>query len=391
MEHLLSHRARAARSSVIRDLLKVVEQPGMLSMAGGLPAAESFPVARMREAVDRVLGASDGLASPLQYGPTEGVMPLRAWVAEQMGGDTLAEQVVITTGSQQALDLLAHALCDPGDPIVVEEPAYVGALQAFDAAAAAVVAVPADAHGLCVDLLADRLAAGLRPRACYVAPNFQNPTGATLAVERRRALAGLADRYDFVVIEDDPYRELRFRGEHLPTIGSFGTNVVTLGSTSKVLAPGLRVGWMVAPAPLVPAMVRLKQSRDLHTSSLSQWLAHDVLSDAGFLAGHRRTLAALYAEREASLAGALTAEFGDRIAFDRPDGGMFLWAQLAGVDTTALLPKAAAAGVAFVPGGAFHIDGGGTDRARLSFATLRADQVDEAVRRLSTAMTAMSA
>lgn len=386
MEHLLSRRARAARSSVIRDLLKVVEQPGMLSMAGGLPAPESFPVARMREAADRVLGASSGLASPLQYGPTEGVMPLREWVAEQQGGGTMAEQVVITTGSQQALDLLAHALCDPGDEIVVEEPAYVGALQALDAAAATVVGVPADEHGLRVDVLAERLAAGLRPRAVYVAPNFQNPTGATLALDRRRALAELADRYGFVVIEDDPYRELRFRGEHLPTIRSFGTNVVTLGSTSKVLAPGLRVGWMVAPAAIVPAVVRLKQSRDLHTSSLAQWMAHDVLGDETFLAGHRRTLATLYAEREDAVATALADALGDRIEFARPDGGMFLWARLPGVDTTALLPKAAANGVAFVPGGAFHLDGGGADRARLSFATLRADQVAEAVHRLSVSL-----
>ena len=358
----------------------------MLSMAGGLPAPESFPVARMREAADRLLGTSHGLSSPLQYGPTEGVAPLRAWVAEQMGGGAQPDQVVITTGSQQALDLLAHALCDPGDTVVVEHPAYLGALQALEAAGAAIEPVAADAQGIRVDVLAERLAAGLRPKACYVAPNFQNPTGATLADDRRAALAALADRYGFLVIEDDPYRDLRFRGAHLPTVRSYGTNVVTLGSTSKVLAPGLRVGWLVAPAWLVGPVVRLKQARDLHTSSLSQWLAHDVLSDEQFLAGHRRALAALYAERCDALCGSLTGRLGERVAFERPDGGMFVWATLAGVDTTALLPVAAAAGVAFVPGGAFHLDGSGADRARLSFATLAPPGLAAAVDRLAGAL-----
>ena len=387
MDHLLSRRVRAARSSVIRDLLKVVEQPDVLSLAGGLPAPESFPVARMREAAERVLGASTGLSSPLQYGPTEGVAPLRAWVADQVGG-AVADQVVMTTGSQQALDLLAHALCDPGDVVVVEHPAYLGAIQAFEAAGAAIEPVPADEHGIRVDALAAMLAGGrVRPKACYVAPNFQNPTGATLALDRRRALGELADRHGFVVIEDDPYRELRFRGEHLPAVRTFGANVVTLGSTSKVLAPGLRVGWLVAPEWLVGPAVRLKQARDLHTPSLSQWLAHDVLTDEQFLVGHRRVLAAIYAERCEALCAALRDQLGDRVAFVEPDGGMFVWATLAGVDTTALLPVAAANGVAFVPGGAFHLDGTGADQARLSFATLGPDGLREAVARLVAALT----
>jgi 2-aminoadipate transaminase len=270
----------------------------------------------------------------------------------------------------------------------VEHPAYLGALQALESAGADIVAVPADAHGIRVDLLADRLAAGLVPKICYVAPNFQNPTGATLAADRRRVLGELADRYGFVVLEDDPYRELRFRGEHQPMVRAFGANVVTLGSTSKVLAPGLRVGWLVAPAWLVPAVVRLKQSRDLHTSSLSQWLAHDVLSDEQFLVGHRRALAAIYEARCDGLAAALRAGFADAVEFDSPEGGMFLWARMPGVDTTALLPKAARAGVAFVPGSAFHLDGGGADRARLSFATLLPAQMDEAVDRLVRAVVA---
>jgi len=386
MEALLSSRARAARSSVIRDLLKLVERPGILSMAGGLPAPESFPIARMREAANRVLGRNEGIASPLQYGPTEGIVALREWVAAEANPSADVDEVVITTGSQQALDLLAHALCDPGDTVVLEHPVYLGASQAFDAAGAQLVPIAADADGLDVDLLAARLADGLRPKACYVAPNFQNPTGATLALARRQHLAALAERYGFVVIEDDPYRELRFAGEPVSAVRSFGSLVVTLGSASKVLAPGLRVGWMVAPRWLVPAVVRLKQGRDLHTSTMSQWMAHDVLADSEFLAGHRTVLARLYAERCRALVAALAARLDGQIELVEPDGGMFVWARIAGVDTTALLPRAVEHGVAFVPGGAFYLDGGGTEHARLSFATLVPDQLDVAVERLACAV-----
>ena len=394
-ERLLSQRARSARSSVIRDLLRLVERPGVRSMAGGLPAPESFPVERMRVAVDRVLGRSVGIASPLQYGPTEGVGVLREWVAAQADPAATADQVVITTGSQQGLDLLAHALCDPGDVIVVEEPAYLGALQAFRTAGATLVPVPLvrdagpDGDGLDVDALAAHLAGGLRPKACYVAPNFQNPTGATMSAARRARLGALADQYGFVVIEDDPYRDLRFAGDPQPSIRRSSELVVSLGSGSKVLAPGLRVGWMVAPSWLVPAVVRLKQARDLHTSSLSQWVAHDVLADAAFVAQHRLTLAELYGSRCAALVDALRHHLGDRIEFAAPDGGMFVWGSIAGVDTTALLPIAVEEGVAFVPGGAFYVEDDapdGRDRVRLSFATLLPAELDDAVARLARAV-----
>jgi 2-aminoadipate transaminase len=378
---------------VIRDLLKLVERPGVRSLAGGLPAPESFPVGRMREAVDRVLGRSEGIASPLQYGPTEGVGVLREWVAAVAEPVATIDQVVITTGSQQGLDLLAHALCDPGDVILVEEPAYLGALQAFRSAGADLVPVPLVAGGLDVDVLAEQVAAlraaGRTPKACYVAPNFQNPTGATMSTERRRQLGELADRLGIVVIEDDPYRDLRFAGEPLPSIRQFGELVVSLGSGSKVLAPGLRVGWMVAPAWLVPAVVRLKQARDLHTSSLSQWVAHDVLADDGFMAAHRRGLADLYGTRCAVMVDALRRHFGTAVEFVPPDGGMFVWVRLAGLDTTALLATAVDHGVAFVPGGAFYVADGafdGFDRARLSFATLLPDELDDAVSRLASAV-----
>ena len=391
MEALLSNRARAARSSVIRDLLKLVERPGILSLAGGLPAPESFPIARMREAANRVLGRNEGIASPLQYGPTEGIVALREWVAAEANPSADVDDVVITTGSQQALDLLAHALCDPGDAVAIEHPAYLGASQAFDAAGAQLVPIAADAAGLDVDELAARLADGLRPKACYVAPNFQNPTGATLALARRQRLAALAEQYRFVVIEDDPYRELRFAGEPVPAVRSFGSLVVTLGSASKVLAPGLRVGWMVAPRWLVPAVVRLKQARDLHTSTMSQWMAHDVLGDSEFLAGHRVVLARLYAERCRALVAALRTRLDGQIELVEPDGGMFVWGRVTGVDTTALLPSAVEHGVAFVPGSAFYLDGGGTEHVRLSFATLVPDQLDVAVERLARAVAAASA
>jgi 2-aminoadipate transaminase len=378
----LSRRASTATTSAIRDLLRLLERPDILSLAGGLPAPETFPIARMREAAERVLGDTGTYGSAaLQYGPTEGVAGLREWVAAWLAACT-PEEVVITTGSQQALDLLFHALVDPGDVVVVESPSYIGALQAVEATQPRLESIPMDADGMRVDLLAERLAAGLRPKCLYTVPNFQNPSGVTLSGERRRLLAALADEYDFVVIEDDPYGLLRFRGEHLAPLRTLTPNAVTLGTVSKLLAPGLRVGWAAAPTWLVGSLVRLKQARDLHTSSLSQHLALDVLSDRRFLSAHLAGLPAVYHQRCDALQAALAAGFGDRAEITRPDGGMFLWAQFAGIDTTAWLGRAIERGVAFVPGAAFHRDGGGAEAARFSFATLMPERLVEAAERL---------
>lgn len=380
---------------MIRDLLHLLEQPHVRSLAGGLPAAEAIPVDRLRAAVTRVLDQPGRYGPPaLQYGPTEGAPVLREIVAAAAGaadGRTATEHVLITTGSQQALDLLARSLIDPGDPVVVEHPAYLGALQSFLAAGARIVELPSDQDGLRTDVVEERLRSGFRPKAVTVVPNFQNPTGATMAPERRAHLAALAERYGFVVIEDDPYRALRFDGDELPPLRSYTDLAITLGSSSKVLAPGLRVGWLAAPAELTRALVRVKQSADLHTPALNQLVVADVLSDRTFTEDHVAGLRGLYFRRCRALTDALRALFGDRIEFVEPDGGFFVWARLHGIDTAGLLPAALERGVAYVPGSEFTTEPGAlSDRMRMSFASLRPHELTEAVERLAVAATESS-
>lgn len=386
MEHLLSARITSQRSSRIRELLRVTEQPGMLSMAGGLPAPATFPTALLRAAYERAV-TLDGPTGPIawQYGPTEGAAPLREQVAVEHGMPV--EQVLVTTGSQQSLDLLARVLCDPGDVIVAEHPTYLGALQAFQLAGARIVGMPGDAGGLDVDALARALAGGLRPKAVYVVVNFANPTGTTLSAARRAQLVSLAERYGFVVLEDDPYGALRFRGEPLASMGGRGAPVVRLGTASKVMAPGLRVGWLSGPVPIVAAATRAKQAADLHTSSLTQLVVAEARADAAAFSAHLGRAREHYAAQAAALDAALARHLPD---VERPvaEGGMFVWVDL-GVPTEPLLPRAVEHGVAFVPGSAFAAPGADPSTvetmARLSFATLTPDQLDQATARLATA------
>jgi 2-aminoadipate transaminase len=292
---------------------------------------------------------------------------------------------LVTTGSQQAIDLLARVLIDPGDVVVVERPAYLGSLQALRAAQATFFAVTSDEHGLRTDELEHALRDGLRPKLCTVVPNFQNPSGATMTTERRAHLGALAERYGFVVVEDDPYRVLRFRGEQPAPIRNHTELAVTLGSTSKLLAPGLRVGWAIAPPGLLAPLVRAKQSADLHTSTTTQLLALELLADPAFLSEHVRRLQDCYSARCAALLRALRHDVPEA-QFVQPDGGFFVWVHLPGVDTTALLPRALDEGVAFVPGTAFTTDGTCGEHARLSFASLDEDALRVAVRRLAAAI-----
>ena len=374
-------------SSAIRDLLEVAERPDVLSLAGGLPAPESFPAERLAAALADVL-ATDA-ARALQYSTSAGLEGLRRWIADRRGPAFRAEDVVVTAGSQQALDLVARTLVEPGDPVVLADPGYVGAIQAFRLAGADLVPVAADGDGLRVDVLADGLASGAIPvpAAVYVVANFSNPGGATLPLERRRALAALADRYGFVIVDDDPYGELRWAGEHLTPLAELSDRVVTLGSFSKVLAPGLRVGYAAGPAEVVEAVVLCKQAADLHTSTLAQHAALRVVEDGPAWDAHLAGLRARYRER----AGALERSLADRLGIapvgGTVEGGMFVWARLPGVDTEALLPKAVDAGMAFVPGAAFSVAGGtNADALRLSFATLAPADLDEGVRRLAVAL-----
>jgi len=380
LSHLVNDRVRAGTSSVIRDLLRLVDRPGMLSMAGGLPAPELLPAERIATAVaDRL--ATDGPRT-LQYAPTEGVPELRDLLAREHG--SAPDHVLVTTGSQQALDLLSRALLGPGDTVVVEAPGYLGALQAFQMTGATLVAVPGDGDGLCTDVVEQRLLAGLRPTLVYVVTNFQNPSGATLSERRRHHLAALAEQYGFVIVEDDPYGELRFRGTPLPRLANLTGNAVTLGTASKILSPGLRVGWVVAPAWLVGPLVRLKQIADLHTSPLNQLVVADLLDDRPFLSAHLDALRRTYEPRADALVRAVRAIPGAPITIAQPDGGMFAWARFDdGRPADEVLPRALDAGVAFVPGSAFHLDGTGRDTLRLCFSTLSVEQLGSAIDRLT--------
>jgi 2-aminoadipate transaminase len=377
--------ARAAgriNSSAIRDLLDVVDRPEVISLAGGLPAAETFPAGALADAFADILATDPGA---LQYSTTEGFLPLRSWVAQRHSIEV--DGVLITHGSQQALDLVVRALVEPGATVVLADPAYVGALQVFRLAGARLAPVPSDFNGLRVDVLADRLRAGERPALVYVVANFDNPTGATLSLERRIVLAELADHYGFVVVEDDPYGELRWDGEALAPISAFTDRAVTLGTFSKIVCPGLRIGYSVAPPRLANAMVVLKQALDLQTSTLSQRALHRVVTAPGFLAAQVDRLRPLYRDRCAALVDALHAELGDRLEFDPPSGGMFVWARFSHfVDAQELLPRAVEHGVAYVPGQAFAVEGEYRQSLRLSFATTPPDQLVEGVRRLARAL-----
>jgi 2-aminoadipate transaminase len=370
-------------SSAIRDLLEVVDRGDVISLAGGLPAAETFPAAALADAFADIIATDPGA---LQYSTTEGFGPLRQWVAERHGAEQ--DQVLITHGSQQALDLVVRALVEPGATVVLADPAYVGALQVFRLAGARLAPVASDVDGLRVDAFADRLRAGARPALVYLVANFDNPTGATLSLQRRIVLAEMADHYGFVIVEDDPYGELRWAGDALPPMRSFTDRAVTLGTVSKIVCPGLRIGYSIAPRPLAEAMVVLKQALDLHTSTLSQRAIHRVVTTPGFMTSQVDRLRPLYRERCATLVDALRAELGDRFEFDPPQGGMFVWGRLAdSIDTQELLPAAVEQGMAYVPGQAFAVEGDYRRSLRLSFATTSPDQLLEGVRRLARALT----
>ena len=359
-----------APSSTIRDLLAVLDQPGMRSLGGGFPAVETFPVERLRSAAEQVLSAGAVAAQALQYGPTDGIAELRSELARPSRLHGLrrghADDIVITTGSQQGLDLIARAMLDPNDAVGVEDPCYLGARQVFIASGAKLRGIPIDEQGLSVDVLRDFLTNGWRPRLVYTVPNFQNPSGASLSVERRHALVELAAHYGFLIVEDDPYHALGFTATPPDAIGELDVeHVVTLGSLSKVLSPGFRIGWMRAPRWLRDAVIRAKQACDLHTASITQAIALEVVHDRAFMDAHLDRNAALYAARAAALCDAVRLW----CEMPAPTGGMFLWGDL-GVDTTALLERAIKHRVAFIPGSAFAVDRTWSSHARLSFATL---------------------
>lgn len=388
----LSHRARSISRSDVRDLLRHAATPGMISLAGGLPAAELFDVDGVRDATRVAL--ADAPVACLQYGMTEGQPGLRVALASHLAerGITVeADDVIVTTGSQQGLDLVARALIDEGDRVVVERPSYLAALQAMSHAGARFATIGVDADGGRTDELAV-LADGPRPKLAYVVANFANPSGATLTVERRRALVSWAARERVFVLEDDPYGALRTRGEAPPSLLELAREVPGaaqwvgyVSTLSKTVAPGLRVGWLVLPRWLRDAVVLVKQAADLHTASFTQEVGRAYLA-SGRLAGRLAIVRAEYGARCAALAQAARRTFGERLSFVEPDGGMFLWARFTdGTDTRALLPHALARGVMFVPGDAFYADHPDKATLRLNFSACDPDRLREGVARLAEA------
>jgi 2-aminoadipate transaminase len=388
-QQLYARRAEGMRASDIREILKVTAQPEVISLAGGLPAPELFPIDEYRRAFEWVLEA-DG-ATALQYGPSEGYRPLREFLAKRLtrfGMACTADDVLITNGSQQALDLMGKLFLDPGDQVMVERPTYLGALQAFNQYQPRYAVVGMDDDGMCVDDVERVLEQEPRIKFIYAIPTFQNPTGRSMSLERRRRLVELASQYGVPIVEDDPYGELRYEGEHLPTLKALDTtgSVIYLGTFSKILAPGLRLGWIVAAPQALEAFLHGKQPTDLHTGMVQQMATYEVCKN-GFVDGQVERIKAFYKERRDVMLRALEEHFPADAHFTRPAGGLFVWAELpTSVDTRELLIDAVKDKVAFVPGQGFHPDNTGTNTMRLNFSNVPPDQLREGVRRLGHAI-----
>jgi 2-aminoadipate transaminase len=383
MTWTLAKRAYKMNPSVIREILKVTEKPGIISFAGGLPSPKTFPVEAFAAACETVL-RTDGRAA-LQYAASEGYRPLCEWVAASMPWDVSADQVLITTGSQQGLDLVAKVLIDEGSTVLVETPTYLGALQAFTPMEPNIVSVDSDAEGVDVDDLASKAKGA---RFLYVLPNFQNPTGRSMSEARRQALVERAAAIGLPLVEDNPYGDLWFdQPPPKPLTARNPEGCIYLGSFSKVLAPGLRLGYVIAPKAIMPKLLQAKQAADLHSPSFNQRMVSEVLKD-GFIDRHVPTIRALYKSQCAAMLDALKTEMtGLDVVWNTPDGGMFLWVRLPeGMNAVELLPKAVDKGVAFVPGAAFYADHADPRTLRLSFVTASVEQIHIGIAALAQAI-----
>jgi 2-aminoadipate transaminase len=396
--YLFSSRMHGVQSSVIRDLLKYAQQPGIISLAGGLPSPLTFDIEGLTRATETVL--ENQPARALQYGLTDGQPALKhelARLTSSRGATCAEENIVVTTGSQQGIDLVARLLIDPGDVAIVERPAYLAALQTFALAQASIRCIDSDANGAQVDdieaVLDAAARAGETVKLIYVVANFANPSGATLSRERRLRLLRTAVARKVFVLEDDPYGELRSFGRRVPPLVALSSEVPGgaqwcgyLSTLSKILAPGLRLGWLVLPPAVREQAVICKQGMDLHSSTFTQEVAASYLA-SGRLEARLPAIRAAYRERNEALAAALDRHLGDRIAYNRPEGGMFLWARLSEpLDASEVLRHAIEEGMIFVPGSAFYADCPDRATLRLSFATAAPDELDVAVQRLSRAL-----
>ena len=373
-----SERAAQLQSSFIREILKITQRPDIISFAGGLPSPATFPVERMKAAYDKVLSEAGKVA--LQYGPTDGYAPLREWIANSLsteGSTILPEQILMTSGSQQALDLLGKVLVDEGSRVLVETPSYLGALQAFSVYRPEFKSVDTDEHGL-VPSSIDAVAKGAR--MLYSLPNFQNPTGRSLSLERRRELVETCARLVIPLIEDDPYGSLSYRGEPMPKMVAMNPDgVIYMGSFSKVLTPGIRLGYVCAPLPLVRRLELAKQAADLHTAQLTQMVVHEVVKD-GFLDEHIPTIRKLYSDQCQCMLDAMKEHFPTSVSWTEPEGGMFIWVTLPQqIDAMKLLEQSLAAKVAFVPGAPFYANDPASNTLRLSFVTVPPERIREGI------------
>jgi len=388
---LFAKRTEHMKRTAVRELLKVTARPEIISFAGGLPAAELFPVERVRQAAESVF-KSVGPAS-LQYGETEGLADLRAWVVEEFTRQSPArgngsglrigpENVLITSGAQQALDLIGRILLEEGDGVVVENPTYLALLSAWRPHGVEFLPVASDERGMRTEELHWLQK---RPKLIYLTPNFQNPQGTTLTLDRRKELLQFAAKAGAGIVEDNPYGDLRYSGESLPPVLTLEPNgpraVIYIGSFSKVLMPGLRVGWVIAAAEVIEKLVQAKQAADLHTNSLGQHIVLELLRQ-GFLNEFLPVLKEAYGQRRDAMLEAMERFFPESVSWTRPEGGMFLMARAKSLDTTALLARALEQRVAYVPGEEFHLGGQGRDTMRLNFSNAQPAKIEEGMRQL---------
>lgn len=378
-----AQRMEGMSGNVIREILKLTQQPDVISFAGGLPSADSFPTAAVKRIIE---GIGDEFLGLLQYATTEGYPPLREFIADWVkdrGIQATPDQVAMLTGSQQGIDLACKALLDPGDVVLVERPTYLTALQVIGMYQARAVAVPGDEHGMSPDALAQAIREH-RPKMIYLVPTFRNPSGETWSPERRQMVAEIAADAGVVIVEDDPYGILRYSGTPVPAVKAFDSAgcVIYLGSFSKIVSPGLRVGYAIASPALLHKLVVGKQTADVHSTNISQYVVNAFCRSEEF-AGHIESIKASYGQKRDRMLAAMEEHFPKEATWTRPDGGLFVWVSLPeGISTTSLLEKAVQDKVAFIPGTPFFPDGSGDNTMRLNFSNATFEQIDTGIARL---------
>lgn len=387
-----SKRVPADGTDAVGAILQAAADPKIISFAGGLPAPELFPVKEMKAAVDKVFEEHGQEA--MQYGAAKGVTALREviqqHVKEKEDVDSKLDNVLVTTGSEQALDLVGKAFVDPGDTVLVEQPTYLCALDVFRSYGANFASVEMDEDGMKMDALEEALKANPNTKLIYTVPNFQNPTGRTMTEERRKQLAELAEKYDVYVLEDNPYGEIRFAGQHVPAVKSFDKSghVLYMSTFSKTLAPGFRLGWLVADKNVVNKLTVLKQSADLHTDNLAQFAVAQFFADNDVNA-HVKEISALYGKRKDLMLEGIKKYFPEGVKYTDPEGGMFLWVEVPGVDDTVeLFKECLEHDVAFVPGDPFFAGEVQPGAFRLNYSNMKEDQIEVGLKRLGAALTA---